>query len=158
MIDFEILDTATLQLAKKGDLRRLTEKLRSSRPMRQDERDFIADMLEGKVRFKRGRKEQFPFLDVEVVVAVRWLERVEGWARDAAVVRIAELIGETERNVRHREKRAEVWLQFGSLQSGSFMRCYGNETGFRASKAEGAADAELNRFRPSLFRNPKKQE
>jgi hypothetical protein len=159
MIDWDLMDTATLEYALLGDMQRLIDKVRSGRTLRQEERDFIADRLEGKKLLKRGPKMKIQMLDFEVANALHWLENVEKETRWAALCDIVDIIGESERNVRNREKRAKnmatAQIPFSILADAVFNNMKANPFLFQMAKAAGATEAELNEYRPLLLRNKK---
>lgn len=106
-MDFSKLDTATLHKAESGNMKPLIQKLRSGGWITDQERQFIADRLEGKRQLKRGPKSQIQKKDMDVYRAYEWLTEVEKCAIDAAKEIVAEKIGESARNVRNRLERAE---------------------------------------------------
>jgi len=106
-MDFESFDTATLETAESGDFARLIKKLRSDRRLLREERDFLADRLEGKKKLKPGRKAKIDPMDIEAYLAFAWLRDREDWPADAANARVAELLGEDEASVRRRRRRAK---------------------------------------------------
>lgn len=160
-MELDSMDYATLQLARMGNMQPLIEKLRGGQALRREERDFIADRLEGKKTNKRGVKANpFPARDFEAMIALDWLVSVEGWPRDAAANRIGELIGETVRTVRNRVNRAE---QFNSEATGfalthELMQLPGNPPLFKAGKEAKLSEADLDQYRPRLLRNEKHKE
>lgn len=112
-----------LECARSGDLTRLAERIRNGDNLSNDEREFLADFLEGKIRFRAGTKKgrmQNPtgnpvkrafgsnaILDVEVARAVRWLMNENGDRKVDARRKLANIIGETEKNVENRIERYE---------------------------------------------------
>ncbi len=154
------MDTATLERALSGNMQPLIEKLRSGRTLRQEEREFIADRLEGRNTLKRGKKTALQRKDFEVMIALRWLEAVEECPRDAAVFRIHKEIGESEKNVRNREKRAKHLIpeHLGFYMQQMMLSISKDQMLFRMAKAAGVDDAELDAYRPQLLRNDKSPE
>lgn len=106
-MDFAKFDTATLARGKQGNLKPLIDKIRNGGWITDDERQFIADRLEGKRSLKRGPKPKLQTKDLEVYHAYLWLTLVSEWAVDAAKERIAEIICETSKSVRTRLHRAQ---------------------------------------------------
>ena len=93
--------------ARERDFALMIVKLRDpSRQLLPFDREVLADFLEGKPR-KRGPKAKVTQLDGDAAFAVDWLCKWENWPRDAAVERVAELMGETARSVRRHVARYE---------------------------------------------------
>ncbi|KRS18860.1 hypothetical protein [Roseovarius indicus] len=106
-MDFSEFDTATLGEAERGNFERLIKKLRSNDRLLKGERDFLADRLEGKKKLKKGPKPKINPMDIEAYLAFAWLCDREGWPKEAANLRVAELLGEDESFVRRRRRRAK---------------------------------------------------
>lgn len=108
MTDLAHFDFRALNAAMKGDFSLLAAKLRSGEHINADERSFIADRLEGKLKIQSGTKVKVTKLDNLAYEAFLFLTEHQKdmalYARDS----IAKCIGETEANVRKRIKRAKI--------------------------------------------------
>lgn len=77
-----------------GDHTRLLQRLRDPTVVLDTaEREFLADKLEGKIKEKRGPKRtaEKDFEKIRTLLTCEWLIKVEGWPKEAAELRAAEL-------------------------------------------------------------------
>lgn len=102
------IDFQELEAAKNGDFRKLAAKLRKGGPLSEDERNFIADRLEGKANVKTGPKG-LHLLDGFVLEAFVHKVEFTNAGKTLAEEEIGELIGETPANVRKRIARARKY-------------------------------------------------
>ena len=115
MMDFSKLaaqfdiDFQELEAAKNGDFRKLAAKLRKGGSLSKEERNFIADRLEGRANVKRGTKERLHMLDGFVLQAFVHKVEFTNANKTLAEEEIGELIGETPANVRKRIARARKY-------------------------------------------------
>lgn len=156
-IDWDLMDTATLERALSGNMQPLIEKIRSGATLRDEERAFIADRLEGKKTLKRGRKAALQRKDFEVMIALNWLENVEKCTRKSALYALVDLIGESVENVRNREKRAKAMVpdNLGFYLKHQMLSLSKDPLMFKMAKASECDEQELDLYRPALLRNAK---
>ena len=115
MIDFELLtDTSSIAKAQRGDFSLLIKRLRAGSTLKPEERDFLADRLEGKPLRKGPKPNGTIDKDRLAFEAVYWLTRIEDIGEDSAQFEVSKAMDETDRNIRNRlarvRKKGGVWL------------------------------------------------
>lgn len=111
-----------LERARSGDLAPLADRIRRGDDLSDDARQFLADFLEGKIRFRPGTKTGRmqnkgnrnaikralgcnDRIDVEASHAVHWLVQEMGVSEVNARRKVAEILGDTEKNIKYRLNR-----------------------------------------------------
>lgn len=93
---------SVLDATVRGDFRRLVTRLRDPEAvLGENEREFLADFLEGKVKLRRGRREDkfLNYRQAHVYETYYWLTTVDGWPKDAARHRCHEIHGRSLRTI-----------------------------------------------------------
>ena len=96
----DLTDLSIIFAAQKGERRRLIELVRSSKPMSQDIRSFVADLLEGK-RFRgRGRPKTRFLMREQLIAEYVYIEMRKGKTLELACEKIGEDLGMSDSAVR----------------------------------------------------------
>lgn len=115
-------DDGALEEAEHGDTERLALKVRKGYKLTVKERRFVADFLEGKRKFKRGKASVPFYLDAYVLEAYVYRTQFLGDKAGIAKEEIAKQIGETVKNVHNRIHRAEKSQNHGAETHSEIMK------------------------------------
>lgn len=117
-------DDGALEAAEHNNPRRLADKLRDGSALTKEERNFIADRLEGKRKLKTGEMSRVSILDVYVLGDFMRRTEFLGDKKSIAIEDIAAKIGESEKSVRNRIARAQRFKDVGASVYADMIKLY----------------------------------